>query len=161
MPFPRQVALALAHRAAFICSNPTCHALTIMPELGNHTGWTHKGGAAHIHGEKPKSARYDPNMTASERRSAENGLWLCTSCHDTVDKLKGNSFTAEQLRGWKREHAALIRQTALDAVPGLPIAQLSTKQAQIARRALSFLNDRGVFFNPFEWENPQHALWKI
>lgn len=161
MPFSKSVASALAHRSGFICSNPTCHALTIMPTEGSLTAYTHKGNAAHIHGEKVNTPRYLATMTVDERKSPANGIWLCSSCHDLIDKGDGNGFTDVQLRKWKSDHEALIRKTALAATPGLPLAQLRTKDAKIARDALTFLNDRAVFFNPSQFENGHHVIQSL
>jgi hypothetical protein len=41
---------------------------------------------AHIAAAAPGGPRYDPTMTPEERSSATNGMWLCSNCHDTIDR---------------------------------------------------------------------------
>lgn len=41
---------------------------------------------AHIAAAAAGGPRYDPTMTADERSSATNGMWLCSNCHDTIDR---------------------------------------------------------------------------
>jgi hypothetical protein len=42
---------------------------------------------AHIAGERPGSARFDPSMTDIERHSYENLMLLCPTHHRTIDRL--------------------------------------------------------------------------
>ena len=42
---------------------------------------------AHIHGERPSAARYDPNMTEAQCNiSEDNRILVCGNCHKTIDK---------------------------------------------------------------------------
>lgn len=41
---------------------------------------------AHIAAAAPGGPRYDARMTATERSSATNGMWMCSNCHDTIDR---------------------------------------------------------------------------
>lgn len=43
------------------------------------------GEAAHICAASKKGARYCEWMTAEERKSVDNGIWLCRKCHELVD----------------------------------------------------------------------------
>ncbi|MCD7879093.1 MAG: hypothetical protein LUG16_04070 [Candidatus Gastranaerophilales bacterium] len=61
------------------------------------------GEMAHICGEKPESARYDANMSDSERQSYNNLIYLCPTCHTKIDR-DVNTYTVEELHRIKKEH---------------------------------------------------------
>jgi hypothetical protein len=102
--FPKTVVEALSKRAAFICSNPDCRALTIAPSEADATKWIYIGKAAHICAAAERGPRYKGEMTPEERASASNGLFLCSSCADMIDKNNGLDFPEPVLRRWKEEH---------------------------------------------------------
>ena len=39
------------------------------------------GEAAHIYAASEGGPRFNPGMSEVERRSIENGIWLCSACH--------------------------------------------------------------------------------
>jgi len=102
--FPKPVADALAKRAAFICSNPDCRGLTIAPSEADESKFLYVGKAAHICAAAAGGPRYNAQMTPDERKSASNGVFLCSNCADMIDKNNGLDFPVARLRGWKDEH---------------------------------------------------------
>lgn len=60
-----------------------------------------KGVAAHITGASENGPRYDKSLTAEQRKSAKNGIWLCENCGRIVDESP-DAWTAEGLDSWKR-----------------------------------------------------------
>ena len=50
-----------------------------------HHGLVPIGEGAHICAASPGGVRYDPQQTSEERRSYDNGIWLCGTCHTKVD----------------------------------------------------------------------------
>jgi hypothetical protein len=58
------------------------------------------GVAAHITAASPKGPRYDRKLTPRQRKSFDNGIWLCQTCGKAVDSDK-SVHTVAQLRGWK------------------------------------------------------------
>ncbi len=102
--FPKHVADALAKRAAFICSNPKCRALTIAPSEADESKVLYIGKAAHICAAAEGGPRYDAQMAPEERKSASNGVFLCSNCADMIDRNKGVDFPVELLRRWKDDH---------------------------------------------------------
>lgn len=98
--FPRGVRQDLCDRVGGLCSKPDCQAPTKGPKQDS-TKAKNIGRAAHIHGAAPGGARYDPNQTRDERRSFDNGIWLCGNHAIEVDDDKSR-FPAEVLREWKR-----------------------------------------------------------
>ena len=89
----------LANRVCGRCSNPNCR----KPTLGANTDPTKStniGVAAHICAASSGGPRYDENMTAKERKSPKNGIWLCQSCAKLIDTdpLK---YTKDMIVAWK------------------------------------------------------------
>jgi hypothetical protein len=58
------------------------------------------GVAAHISAASPGGARYDPQLSAQERTSARNGIWLCQTCAKLIDNDVA-AYDFATLRGWK------------------------------------------------------------
>lgn len=102
--FPKPVADALGKRAAYICSNPDCHVLTIAPSDESESKFLYIGKAAHICAAAPGGPRYVVEMTPEERKAASNGIFLCSNCADMIDKNGGIDFPIHRLRRWKDDH---------------------------------------------------------
>jgi hypothetical protein len=100
--FKRPTTETLARRAATMCSNPDCMALTSGP-AGIETAAINVGEAAHIYGARPGSARFDVAMSDGERSDITNAIWLCRNCHKLVD-ADPSQFPAELLFEWRRSH---------------------------------------------------------
>ncbi|RWM01751.1 MAG: hypothetical protein EOR68_09150 [Mesorhizobium sp.] len=82
------------------CSNPGCRRPTIgSAEKGQSI--VNVGQAAHITAAAPGGPRYLATLTAEERASAENGIWLCQNCGKLIDSDSVH-HTVELLRDWKR-----------------------------------------------------------
>ena len=82
--FNKQVIDALAKRVGVRCSNPACRKLTTGPRNDSHQ-IINIGVAAHITGASPGGPRYNPSLTTKQRKSPENGIWLCQNCAKLVD----------------------------------------------------------------------------
>jgi hypothetical protein len=112
--FPEEVKRVIAHRANLVCSNPSCGTSTGGPQ-DDPSKALNLGVAAHITAASPGGPRYDPAFTIEQRKSAENGVWLCQNCAKLVDNDESR-YPAKILGAWKlvREHSALntIGQTA-------------------------------------------------
>lgn len=81
------------------------------------------GEMAHIKGEKPNSARYDPNMTDDGRRRYSNLILLCPNCHATVDN-DYQAYTAEKLRQIKKDHEKWVFESLRTYMPNVTFAEL-------------------------------------
>src|SRR5262245_35412963 len=82
--FPKPTIEVLAKRVGQRCSNPSCG----KPTSGPHTESAKAviiGVAAHITAASVAGPRYDPSLSQEQRRSIENGIWLCQSCAKLVD----------------------------------------------------------------------------
>ena len=74
--FSLETVQTLSKRAALICSNPDCGALT-SGLTDDTSGSINIGEAAHISGRAGSSARYKPELTVAELADITNGIWLC------------------------------------------------------------------------------------
>jgi len=90
-------------RSGNICSYPEC-GIELVPEKRVDRVI---GEQAHIKGEKPTAARYDPNQSPEERGSYENRILLCPTHHATVD-ADSETWTVERLLEMKASHEQQI-----------------------------------------------------
>jgi len=91
----------LARRVGYRCSNPDCRKLTSGPQE-DPTKAVSIGVAAHITAASEGGPRYALSLSPEERRSVENGLWLCQNCAKLIDS-DVQRYTPELLRKWKRQ----------------------------------------------------------
>ncbi len=115
--FPQPVKEQLAKRVGIRCSNPQCRQQTSGPQAEG-TGAVNIGVAAHITAAARNGPRYDSKLTSEERRSPDNGIWLCQTCAKLVDSDTG-AHPADILRDWKEiaEATALLELKGLRVVP--------------------------------------------
>lgn len=94
----------LRDRVASLCSNPDCRKSTIAASLETNDKTTIIGEAAHIKAASSGAgaARFDDNMSYDERRSIDNGIWLCKNCHRMIDR-EPIKYSVETLKRWKAE----------------------------------------------------------
>ncbi len=91
----------LKERVGGKCSNPNCSNVTIGP-ASNPDKAINMGTAAHICAAAPNGPRYDKTMTSEERKSPDNGIWLCNYCADLIDK-DPERYTVALLHEWKAQ----------------------------------------------------------
>lgn len=106
--FPPSVIKKLSERVGTLCSKPDCRVPTKGPH-SNPEAVLNLGVASHIHAAAPGGARYDPNQTEAQRRSAANGIWLCR-LHGTEVDADEARFPAAELRRWKAETEQYMRE---------------------------------------------------
>ena len=63
---------------------------------------TNIGQAAHISAAAEGGPRYVASMTPEQRTSISNGLWLCSNCHDQIDR-NVETYTIQKLKQIKKE----------------------------------------------------------
>ena len=87
-------------RVGWLCSYPSCREPTVGA-TSDGDDEINVGVAGHIAAAAPGGPRYDPEMTPDQRRSPDNGIWLC---QDHAKALDSNDpeFTVENLRRWKQ-----------------------------------------------------------
>jgi hypothetical protein len=112
--FSVPVKALLARRVAYKCSFSGCSAYTIGPAEAPDQAVS-IGEAAHITAAAPGGPRYDPNLTADERSSYSNGIWMCKNHARLIDV--DESFAADTLRTWKLGAETRARERLL--LPGV------------------------------------------
>ncbi len=118
--FNVNVVRTLKERVNNFCSNPKCRCSTTGPNAENSKS-THIGTAAHITAAAPGGPRYDAALTAAQRSSAENGIWLCNICARRVD-VDSKLFPSELLREWK-----MLAEAEADVILGKPRQTILTE----------------------------------
>jgi hypothetical protein len=132
----------LAERAGLICSREGCDQPTSGPRT-DPTKPVNVGVAAHITAASPGGPRYDPSLTPEQRRSAENGIWLCQTCAKLVDNDTAR-YPTELLRSWKAqaERRAQIRLESRRSDPAGPFERLEAMiPAFLTEMAADLRND--------------------
>ncbi len=112
--FLQQTLDTLAKRVGARCSNPRCRKLTTGPR-SEASRSVNIGVGAHITAAAPGGPRFDPLLTADQRRAIENGIWLCQNCAKLVDN-DSTLYPAGRLREWKIG----AEQAARDELEGRP-----------------------------------------
>jgi len=96
--FPLNVKRALAGRAGNRCS--VCQKSTSGP--GPTKGVARSDGvAAHITAASQGGPRFDTSLSHEERRSAANGIWVCTQHGREIDAAE-STYSVELLRSLKK-----------------------------------------------------------
>lgn len=99
----------LARRGGYRYSNPACRKLTTGPQE-DPTKALNIGVAAHITAASPRGPRYDSKQTSEERKSIDNGIWLCQNCAKLIDNDELR-YTTDVVQEWKRlSEAEALRQ---------------------------------------------------
>jgi hypothetical protein len=125
--FREQTRTVLARRVAYLCSNPDCRQSTIGPQAGGD-GVVVLGQAAHITAASPLGPRYEEKLRPDERRSQDNGIWLCLKHARQVD-VDETAFPVGLLRDWKKQAEARA------------IADVSAGVAKVPQVAVEFDED--------------------
>lgn len=99
--FSKKTRTDLALRASYLCS--LCGDPTVGPSDESPVAVTMVGKAAHICAAAPGGRRYDPSMTPEQRSHIDNGIWLCATCADLIDRDEVR-FTVQMLKETRRAH---------------------------------------------------------
>lgn len=147
--FPAATIDLLSRRAGMRCSNPNCRHFTSGPH-SDPSLYVNVGVGAHITAASKDGPRYDESLTPEERRSPDNGIWLCQKCGKLVDS-DDPRYTVDLLQRWK----SLAEEAAQLEVEGSPPAAGASSSASDDRARVAFLRqafDRPAFQDPFEVE---------
>lgn len=115
--FPQKVKQVLAARVGFRCSNPDCRTSTTGPVTDPHR-ISSIGEAAHITAASPGGPRFDAGLSSRDRRSAPNGIWLCSTCARVVDE-DTQRYTPHVLRSWKMDAERFAAREKGRAAPSM------------------------------------------
>lgn len=113
----------LGWRCGNRCALPECRKELIIDRTESDCE-SITGEIAHIKGEKPYSARYDPNMTDTERNNHQNLIILCRDHHKMIDD-QINTYTVEKLCEIKKQHEVWIKESTAKQVIDITFAELN------------------------------------
>lgn len=105
--FSKTTIATIARRSGYRCSFPGCKTVTSGPHTDPHS-WVNIGVAAHIAAASVGGPRYNESMSPADRKSPENGIWLCQNHAKLVDNDELR-FTAEVLLEWKQRAEGTVR----------------------------------------------------
>ncbi len=102
--FSRATRNKLARQAVYQCNNPSCRQGT-WALTSDGAKEIDIGVAAHIcaAAPNPPARRYRADQTPEQRKSIENGIWLCQDCAKLIDS-DDPAFSEDVLHDWKRKH---------------------------------------------------------
>lgn len=147
---------AIERQARGHCSYPLCRRLT-SGATSDGVGEINIGIASHICAAAPEGPRYDEEMTRDQRRSADNGIWLCDVHARAVDS-KDSKFTVEELREWKRRTNEDSWRSIMQNVPYGPGMQAPTPDELRDRLRAAATADLAVFRQTTKWPRTTVAL---
>lgn len=138
--FTQQTLDILAKRVGVRCSNPGCRKLTTGPR-SDSSRVVNIGVGAHITAATSGGPRFDPNLSSEERKSPDNGVWLCQNCAKLVDNDR-ERYTVDVLRDWKlRAEAATLSE-----VEGVVVGQSgeleNSAELEISYKKVKVLSER-------------------
>jgi len=98
------------------------------------------GVAAHITAAATNGPRFDGSLSAEQRKSTNNGIWLCQNCAKLVDN-DPIRFSAELLRQWK-SHAEAATLAELDGSALAAIRPDTPVDLSLSYRELRVFSER-------------------
>jgi hypothetical protein len=155
--FTPKTKLQIAKRAGWLCSDPLCRRPTVGAN-SDGDGEIMVGTAAHICAAAPDGPRYDERQSREQRRSADNGIWMCR-IHGTAIDAKDSKFTVLLLRQWKEQAQKDSWQRALYAeLSRGPPTEVATDGALGARLRAAAAADLDIFRRTDKWASTSIAL---
>lgn len=141
------------------CSNPDCRIVTSGPHVSPDKA-SNIGVAAHIKAAAAGGPRYDLTMTAKERSSINNAIWLCQNCSTLIDR-NPEKYPVDLLARWKAESENLaeteytkpaISRNDHDVIKGTLLGrlkknQISTAVASVCRLTADAIEEIDSRFN--------------
>ncbi|HDH04081.1 MAG TPA: hypothetical protein ENH22_00990 [Candidatus Campbellbacteria bacterium] len=107
------------------------------------------GVMAHIEGENPDSARYNPDLDYPEKNCYENLILLCPTCHIKIDN-DPQTFTVEKLKQIKNEHENWCDQAIRNLIPDITYAELEIILKHIMAEELPEFDEKLLPLHPAE-----------
>jgi len=105
--FPATIKQAVAGRAGYRCSIPSCVRVTIGPDSSPSKA-ANTGRACHIYSAAEGGPRGNAGLTSDQLQSANNAIWLCAEHADLIDKNRGERYPAELLHSYKHLQEAKV-----------------------------------------------------
>lgn len=141
-------------QAGYICTFPGCHNATVGA-TSDGEAVVNIGVACHICAASPGGPRFDRDMSADERRSVSNGIWMCQDHATTIDS-RDPKFTVELLRDWRRQAQFQSWRRVLRDEAGQAFA-IGTDELVLRLKDAAF-RDLEVFKRTSKWPTTSVAL---
>ena len=155
--FTEKTKLQIAKRAGWLCSDPSCR----RPTIGSNSdgdGEMNLGTAAHVCAAAPDGPRYDRNQSREQRRSPDNGIWMCR-LHGTAVDVKDSKFTVELMHEWKAQaQKDSWRRVLYNDVPQGPAMQAPAVGELSTRLRAAATADLDIFRRSDKWPPTAIAL---
>ena len=99
----------LAQRSGYICSYPSCEAVTIASNEEGKDRTSSVGMACHIYAASDgvNAKRINTELTSEQLSDISNGIWMCYT-HGKLIDTDESRFTAGQLKEWKRINESIV-----------------------------------------------------
>ncbi len=107
------------------------------------------GVMAHIEGENPGSARFNPELDYPEKNSYENLILLCPTCHTKVDN-DPQTYSVERLKEIKRAHEEACEQAIQNIIPDITYAEIEVILKYIQSGNIEKVEDKLIPLHPAE-----------
>jgi len=131
--YPTKVSLAF--RSGGRCAYPRC-GMELVHSTETESD-QHVAEAAHIRGEKPGAARFDPSMSDDERNAIENLVYLCPTHHQLIDKLV-EDWPTDRLIKLKLDHERTVREATEAAFADVAFAELAESVVWVSSQDFNF-----------------------
>ena len=138
--FSQQTLDILAKRVGVRCSNPGCRKLTTGPR-SDSSRIINIGVGAHITAASEGGSRFDPNLSNTDRKSPENGIWLCQNCAKLVDNDPAR-YTIDVLKDWKQRAEVFALLEIEGVAPGQSFELETTVDLEISYQKVKVLSER-------------------
>jgi hypothetical protein len=114
--------------------------------------------AAHICAAARGGPRYEENQTQEQRKSADNGIWMCR-LHGAAVDAKDSKYTRELLHEWKAQaQKDAWRATHYNEGPLAPASRTPTVDELSRRIRAAAIADLDVFRRSDKWPSTAVAL---
>lgn len=151
----------IARRAMHFCSNPTCLRFSAYATSEGKPRQVAEGAHILPSGKKGPRSNEVGSYPDLDLASADNGIWLCVTCHTKIDNDPAEYPTSELFK-WKKAHEALIRRLAGKDLESAILELGNAKQYhQNTREFLSFLEGRRALYEGLDHEFPPRVLDSI
>jgi hypothetical protein len=147
--FYQKAKIRLSMKSGMTCSNPNCRIFTGGPD-------ENIGVAAHITAASPDGPRYDPVLSVKQRRSYENGIWLCQDCAKLVDnRVYEAQYPITLLRLWRqiaeRRASAYVGKTSPFLSDYRPVSKEHGRLLELASATNNYQFFKNIVDHPYTY----------
>lgn len=105
-----------------VCANPDCGNTLTKDEVVI-------GEICHIEAAETGGPRYNPNSNDEYRRSFDNLILLCESCHKVIDN-RVDDYSTSTITEWKKNHEQSVKSGSFKVGDGLVKKSIKKFEAQ-------------------------------